>query len=124
MKETKPYKLPERYSLEISNKDPRKFRIKDLERNIFSKELTDYWLVPSYIHLYELNLKKVQDMIDTNDNIDIDLIIRPASKYKLFYKGKMIGKHGTIPGLLEAIKSVIVFNSKINALNNREEVTL
>lgn len=124
MKETKPYKLPERYSLEISNKDPRKFRIKDLERNVLSKELSDYWSVPSYIHLYELNLKKVRDMVDTNDNIDIDLIIRPASKYKLFYKGKLIGKHATIPGLLEAIKSIISFNSKISALNNREEVSL
>ena len=124
MKETKPYKLPERYSLEISEKDPHKFRIKDLERNVLSKELSDYWSVPSYIHLYESNLKKVQDMVDTNDNIDIDLIVRPASKYKLFYKGKMIGKHSTIPGLVEAIKSVIVFNSKINALNSREEVIL
>lgn len=124
MKETKPYRLPERYLLEISEKDPHKFRIKDLERNVLSKELTDYWPVPSYIHLYELNLKKVQDMVDINDNIDIDLIIRPASKYKLFYKGKMIGKHATIPGLLEAIRRIISFNSKINALNNREEVTL
>ena len=121
---SKKYKLPERYVLEISNKNPCKFKIKDLQRNVTSKGLTDYWLIPEIIAAYELNLKKVEDLTNIHNDNDFDLIVRPASKYKLFYEGKLIGKYVTVPGILEAVKSIELFRSKIEMINSREEISL
>lgn len=131
MKETKPYKLPERYSLEISE-DTTSFRIKDLHRNVTSDKYFLLSELVTVIREYETSLEKLKTFGSfLNEDNDVDIIIKPGSKYILYYKGKRVNKCSSIIECIDKIKNLQKwykefesFKSTVNALNNREEVSL
>lgn len=128
---SKKYKLPERYELIISEKSE-SFKIKDLQRNVISVKSFYLHQLESIISDYENNIKKLKvfDSTFTEDN-EIDVIIKPGSKFNLFYKGKRVGKYDTVIECVNRIKDLKtwdeefeIFKSKIQSLNNREEVNI
>lgn len=127
----KKYKLPETYELIPSEKN-QSFRIKDLQRNVISTKSFILSELETIIEEYESNLKKLKTFGSyLNEDNDIDVIIRPGSKYILFYKGKNEGKYSTMLDCIDQIKELKTwyenfetFKSKIQALNDREEVIL
>ncbi len=127
----KKYKLPENYELVISEKF-QSFRIKDLDRNIIS---TKSFLLPeleTVINDYESNLKKLKTFGSyLNEDNEIDVILKPGSKFILYYKSERIGKYSTILECVTKIKDLKAWYEeyeslklKIEALNNHEEVSL
>ena len=73
---------------------------------------------------YEDNLQKLQNLTNIHDNSDIDVILKPGSSYNLFYKTVDVGLFSTIPELLSAISRIENYEFQIQALNNREEISL
>ena len=128
---SKKYKLPERYELEISDYHSLKyscgkFRIKDLQRNVKSRSFYQKHLskLEKIISDYEDNLQKLQDLTNIHDNSNIDVILKPGSSYNLFYKTVDVGLFSTIPELLSVISRIENYEFQIQALNNREEISL
>ena len=127
----KKYKLPENYELVISEKF-QSFRIKDVDRNIIS---TKSFLLPeleTVINDYESNLKKLKTFGSyLNEDNEIDVILKPGSKFILYYKSEKVGKYSTILECVTKIKDLKAWYEeyeslklKIEALNNHEEVSL
>ena len=125
MKNPKPYTLPDRYELVNIVPASNSFQIKDLHRNVISNDLHKLWKLEEYISTYEINLKKLQVLTNLDGNSEYDVVLKPGfSKYQLYYKGESAGAFSTIPGLLDAVKFIGTFESQIQALNNREEISL
>lgn len=129
MKETKSYKLPERYSLEIVDYCLLKhsygsFRIKDLQRNVISCNFLEKSLskLDKIIYDYERNLTILQGIENLNNNPDVDVILKPGSKHQLFYKGKELGFFETLVEVIDSMNQIEAFEYKVNALNNHEDV--
>lgn len=127
----KKYKLPENYELVISEKS-QSFRIKDLNRNVISTKFFLLSELETVINDYESNLKKLKTFGSyLNEDNEIDVILKPGSKFILYYKSERIGKYSTILECVTKIKDLKAWYEeyeslklKIEALNNHEEVSL
>ena len=127
----KKYKLPENYELVISEKS-QSFRIKDLNRNVISTKSFILSELETIINDYESNLKKLKTFGSyLNENNEIDVILKPGSKFILYYKSEKLGKYSTILECVTKIKDLKAWYEeyeslrlKIEALNNHEEVSL
>lgn len=125
------YKLPERYQLEITEycllkHSSGSFRIIDLQRNVTSRIFYEKSLskIDRIIHDYEHKLTILQGIESLNNNSDADVILKPGSKYQLFYKGKELGFFETLVEIIKIVNQIQYFESRINDLNNHEEVSL
>jgi hypothetical protein len=127
----KKYKLPENYELVISEKF-QSFRIKDLDRNVISTKSFFLSELETVINDYESNLKKLKTFGSyLNEDNEIDVILKPGSKFILYYKSERVGKYSTILECVTKIKDLKAWYEeyeslklKIEALNNHEEVSL
>ena len=127
----KKYKLPENYELVISEKS-QSFRIKDLDRNVISTKFFLLSELETVINDYESNLKKLKTFGSyLNEDNEIDVILKPGSKFILYYKSERVGKYSTILECITKIKDLKAWYEeyeslrlKIEALNNHEEVSL
>ena len=127
----KKYKLPENYELVISEKF-QSFRIKDLDRNVISTKSFILSELETVINDYENNLKKLKTFGSyLNEDNEIDVILKPGSKFILYYKSERVGKYSTILECVTKIKDLKAWYEeyeslklKIEALNNHEEVSL
>jgi len=127
----KKYKLPENYELVISEKF-QSFKIKDLDRNIISTKSFILSELETVINDYESNLKKLKTFGSyLNEDNEIDVILKPGSKFILYYKSERVGKYSTILECVTKIKDLKAWYEeyeslrlKIEALNNHEEVIL
>lgn len=128
---SKKYKLPENYELVISEKS-QSFRIKDLQRNVISTKFFLLSELETIIDEYESNLKKLKTFGSyLNEDNEIDVILKPGSKFILYYKSERVGKYSTILECVTKIKDLKAWYEeyeslklKIEALNNHEEVSL
>ena len=127
----KKYKLPDRYELIISDycnlkSSSGRFQIKDLKRNVTSRKFYEKTLskLDVIISEYEDNLKLLDNIDIIVIDPDIDIILKPGSYYHLFYKGVDLGLFKTVVEIIKIGTRANSFESKINALNNHEELSL